>query len=240
MRLRLYVTYPLLSLLFNVGIPTVYNTIQKTWVLLWHHFNRDIVCPSMEKWRGFNRRVGYVQWRYWVHWWHITRYIFPWRLEHRLTINSGHRKCYCIHSVIIIDNPKQIRYVYSGFRGHMNDAQIYREPDGPLRMHHNCWILADGIYIPIEHPFITPYRQNQINAAQPKITKRPPFQYVTPRGVLWPYEITKRPPFKKRPPGWCFVTTKSQPPPPPPISKRPPGTLSVSPNYLKYMQYIQD
>ena len=37
----------------------------------------------------------------------------------------------------------KIRYIHSGFRGHLNDAQTYQLFH---QMPADCWILADSIY----------------------------------------------------------------------------------------------
>ena len=137
----------------------------------------DIEWPSMEEWRNLMNNwtdlhgiVGCIDGTSHAIY---TCTCMPGDGTQRLYY-SGHRKYHCIHSVVIIDNEKRIRYIHSGFRGHLNDDNIYRElpqisPNGQLQFPGECWLLADSIY-PYQHPLITPFKQNQINAVPPEDT----------------------------------------------------------------------
>ena len=50
---------------------------------------------------------------------------------------SGNRHMHCIHTQVIIDNCKRIRYIKFGFLGHNNDATTYHlmDPIGPAEEH---------------------------------------------------------------------------------------------------------
>ena len=79
---------------------------------------------------------------------------------------SGHRHTHCLHTQILIDNKKHIRFVRSGFLGHQNDAQQYAllpsiGPGQELDFPRDCVILADKIY-PNRQPIITPYKRHQL------------------------------------------------------------------------------
>ena len=62
---------------------------------------------------------------------------------------SGHRFIHCIHTQIIIDTEKKIRYINSGFLGHNNDAMSYRLIDAVVP-HVNItiplWLLLNWRY----------------------------------------------------------------------------------------------
>ena len=88
--------------------------------------------------------------------------------------NSAHRKYHCIHTQIIIDYEKNIRYVHSGILGHMNDAQSFNSlPIGPnispnagLPFPRETFIFGDKIY-PCRYPLITGFTAAQMRTRPP-------------------------------------------------------------------------
>ena len=76
---------------------------------------------------------------------------------------------------VIIDNEENIVHVQSGFLGHENDANCYRQigsigPDAHLKVSPNCYILEDCIYSN-GNPVISPYKVTDI-IRQPRAVKR--------------------------------------------------------------------
>ena len=97
----------------------------------------------------------------------IYQYIYIISLQHKT-------RFICILQVII-DNEENIVHVQSGFLGHENDANCYRQigsigPDAHLKFHANCYILGDCIYSN-GYPVITPYKVTDI-IRQPRAVKR--------------------------------------------------------------------
>lgn len=166
--LKCYPTYPLLSLMFGVSQSTVSNIVNEVWVILWHQFRLDISWPSIEEWQGMDGQlefldgvVGYID--------GTSHEIYVPQVEPQRMFYSGHRKYHCMHTQVISDVNNRIRYIHSGFLGHMNDAQTVTlmpqiSPEGPLQFPADCWLLADAIY-PCRHPTLPPYKANQITAA---------------------------------------------------------------------------
>ena len=71
-----------------------------------------------------------------------------------------------MHTQIIIDNNKNIRYIHSGFLGHMNDAQqvLHLPKFGPnehLQFPDDGLILGDRIYAN-KYPIMTCFSTAQI------------------------------------------------------------------------------
>lgn len=165
MWLRSYPTYPLLALTFGVSISTVSRVVNKGWRVLWHQYHLDIVWPTVEEWENMRNDweelegvVGCID--------GTSHEIAIPGVEPQRLFYSGHRKYHCLHTQVIIDNSHKIRYIHSGFLGHMNDAQTFALlpdicPIGPLHFPANCWLLADSIY-PCRHPLITSFKINQI------------------------------------------------------------------------------
>ena len=73
---------------------------------------------------------------------------------------SGHRHYHCVHTQVIIDRERVLRYVKTGFKGHNNDAVTFRllptiGPNAGLQFPADTYLLADKIY-PSRYPIITP------------------------------------------------------------------------------------
>lgn len=172
MWLKCYPTYPLLSLMFGVSLTTVSETVQEVWIILWQQYRLDIAWPTVEEWQSMGNElefldgvVGYID--------GTSHEISIPEVEPQRLFYSGHRKFHCIHTQVVADVHRRIRYIHSGFPGHMNDAQTLAlmpliSPDGPLNFPGDCWLLADAIY-PCRHPTLPPYKSNQIIRAPAEI-----------------------------------------------------------------------
>ena len=174
--LRTYNTYASLSVMFDVSITDVHRITKSVWPILFNTFASKIYWPSREEWMRLNQVwpqlpgvVGAID--------GTSHEIYvPNNIDERKSTYSGHRKYHCIHTQIVIDSARNIRHVHSGFFGHKNDAQSYREmPDiGPgkqLDMPMEYFLLADAIY-PAKMPLLTPYRKNQLSKTDPELRKQ--------------------------------------------------------------------
>ena len=90
-------------------------------------------------------------------------------------ISLQHKACFIYIVQVIIDNEENIVHVQSGFLGHENDANCYRQigsigPDAHLKFTANCYILGDCIYSN-GNPVITPYKVTDM-IPQPRAVKR--------------------------------------------------------------------
>ena len=81
---------------------------------------------------------------------------------------SGHRHFHCIHTHVVVDVHGTIRYIESGYQGHLNDAQQYalmQEIGTGLQFPDELVLLGDKIYP--NHGAITPYTSAQLARKQP-------------------------------------------------------------------------
>jgi hypothetical protein len=90
-------------------------------------------------------------------------------------ISLQHKTWFIYILQVIIDNEENIVHVQSGFLGHENDANCYRQigsigPDAHLKFSVNCYILGDCIYSNGYH-VLTPYNVTDI-IRQPRAVKR--------------------------------------------------------------------
>ena len=165
MWLRCYPNSSLLSSIFLVSITDISRCLRSMWPLLLDVVKEEIKWPTRREWTRLKNSwpdlpgvVGAID---------GTSHKIQKPLENQRKFYSGCRKYHCVHSQILIDSELNIRYVSSGFYGHLNDAQTFRElPEfGEHNLNYymppNCWVLADKIY-PCIKPLITPYRKNQI------------------------------------------------------------------------------
>jgi hypothetical protein len=162
--LRSYPTYQYLALLFDVSITWVFKIIHLFWPILHRTLFALIRWPSMEEWDSLRDNwpelkgaVGCID---------GTSHRINRPTENQGLFYSGHRHMHCIHTQVIIDNCKRIRYIKSSFLGHNNDATTYHlmDPSGPAEEHQfprNCFLLRDTIY-PSQHPLVTPYTNAQL------------------------------------------------------------------------------
>ena len=167
--IRTYPTYATLSVLFDLPITTIHTIVHEIWPLILQQLGDEISWPSHAEWEEIREEgcilagvVGAID---------GTSFEIEIPEIDQQLYYSGHRKYHCFHCQVIIDNNKVIRYLHSGFQGHMNDAQCYRNMPavGYNKEYHlprDAWLLADSIY-PAEAPLITPYRRNQIDFNDP-------------------------------------------------------------------------
>lgn len=162
--LRSYPTFQHLSLIFDVSLTLVHKAIHEIWPILHQHFKSIITWPSIEEWESMTgcwpeleEAVGAID---------GTSHRIYRPTENQALFYSGHRHIHCVHTQVIIDTSKKIRYLKSGFLGHNNDAMTYRlidsiGPDEILPFPRGCFLLGDTIY-PSEHPLVTPYTSRQL------------------------------------------------------------------------------
>ncbi|XP_061179072.1 uncharacterized protein LOC133187673 [Saccostrea echinata] len=172
--LRHYPTYPMLSLCFGASTSSVGYILKKTWFMLWDILSSEIRWPTAAEWLSMRGRwdnmqnvVGAID--------GTSHEIYIPQTEPQQEFYSGHRKYHCIHTQVIIDNEKSIRYVHSGFLGHENDAHAYANileigPGQELDLPAGLFILADSGY-PQTEPLVTPYKTADI-IQQPQDERR--------------------------------------------------------------------
>ena len=79
---------------------------------------------------------------------------------------SGHRQYHAIHAQIIVDNCDIIRFIQSGFLGHLNDAKQFALMDQvgtDLEFPDNCYLLGDKM---------NPNRGNDVTQGKPGNQRR--------------------------------------------------------------------
>ena len=77
---------------------------------------------------------------------------------------SGNRSYHCLHTQMVVDATGIIRYIESGFMGHLNDAQTFglmRRIGTSLCFPEHCVLLGDKIY-PNGNCIMTPYTAAQL------------------------------------------------------------------------------
>lgn len=82
---------------------------------------------------------------------------------------ADHRHFHCIHTQVLVDVHGTIRYVESGYPGHLNDAQqhsMMQDIGTDLRFPDELVLLDDMIY-PSRGAVITPYTSAQLARKQP-------------------------------------------------------------------------
>ena len=164
--LRSYPCYSLLSLIFDVSIATVGRVINRMWPILWEVYAVKVQWPNINEWTQM-----YGKWEklpYAIAAIDGTSHYINRPEKNQELYYSGHRNAHCVHTQIIIDNNRRIRYIHSGFYGHMNDAQQYHHlpkigPNENLQFPEQGFILADKIY-PCIYPLLNRYSQAQIQA----------------------------------------------------------------------------
>lgn len=165
MWLKQYPSYEVLGSMFNISNATVHRMVYQTLPVLWQYFRSVIQWPTIAEWntmRGnwdnFINGLG-----------SIDGTLHPIRrpdVEDQRIFYSGHGHKHCISTQVLIDNQRNIRYIHSGFTGHMNDAGQFLQlprigPNEPLPFPADCYILGDRGYAN-RYPIITPYRANQM------------------------------------------------------------------------------
>ena len=138
---------------------------------MWEVVAPRVTWSSVDEWRALSGRWPYIYIPSAVCAIDATSHLVYRPLVGQQEFYSGHRHIHCIHTQIIIDTNKNIRYIKSGFVGHSNDAQTYQRMDniGPgadLDFPDGCYLLADKAY-PNRHPLMTPYKAAQIRRQPP-------------------------------------------------------------------------
>lgn len=165
----------MLSIMFDVSQSTISRIVYRMWPVLLRAISKHFVWPSPMEWKsmrgtwaGLRNAVGCID--------GTSHEIFIPTVSQRY-FYSGHRKYHWLHTQIIIDAKKKIRYVESGFKGRNNDAQIFRMmwsigKEDNLNFPPNCQLLGlgDSIY-PNRHPILTLYTTIQIRR-QPRHRQR--------------------------------------------------------------------
>ncbi|CAC5400952.1 unnamed protein product [Mytilus coruscus] len=149
-----------MALMFDVSKTLVHKAIHEMWLLLHQAFRSMITWLSAEEWESMKGELEELEEAV------GTSHRIHRPTEKQALFYSGHRHIHCIHTQVIIDTGKKIRYIKSGFLGHNNDVMTYRLMDaiGPheiLSFLRDCYLLGDTIY-PSEHPITTPYTARQL------------------------------------------------------------------------------
>ena len=154
MWLRVYPTYRMLSVMFGVSVAYVETETRRSLPLLYAFLSIYIRWPSMAEWREMlenwpkmNLAVLAID---------GTSHGIYRQVQNQQQFYSGHRNYHCLHTQVIVDNEGMIRYAESGFLGHQNDAQTYRQvgtQDLPFAA--DCVLLAGKIY-QNGHPILMP------------------------------------------------------------------------------------
>lgn len=164
--LRSYPCYMFLSLLFDISPASVGKVLDAMLPLFHETYLGTIEWPSEQEWTALRGNwpklpdaVGAID--------GTSHHIYRPNVEPQALYYSGHRRTHCIHTVIIIDNEKNLRYVRSGFLGHQNDAAIFNTfpqigHQLALQFPQDCLLLGDKIF-PNGYPLMTPYTVPQIN-----------------------------------------------------------------------------
>lgn len=168
--LRSYPTYTLIALQFDISKATVNRIINCVWPVLWEFYAPNVSWPTENEWLAMQGKwsrlpnaVGAID--------ATSHRINVPQSEPQALYFSGNRYYHCIHTQMILDNMNNIRYIHSGFMGHMNDAQTFAhlpsiDQRGPLTMPDGLCLLADTIY-PNTNTIVTKYTAAQINRMRP-------------------------------------------------------------------------
>ena len=158
--LRHYHSYFFLSALFDISVTRVHFIIRKLVPI----FRRQFVkWPTINEWGSMRgawpqlpNAVGSID--------GTSHEIYIPIVEPKEHYYSGHRQYHAIHTQIIVDNCGMIRYIQSGFVGHLNDAQQFALTDQlgtDLEFPDNCYLLGDKIY-PNRGNVVTQFTAQQI------------------------------------------------------------------------------
>ena len=87
---------------------------------------------------------------------------------------SGNRSYHCLHTHMVVDATGIIRYIASGFMGHLNDAQTFglmRRIGTELCFPEQCVLLGDKID-PHGNCIITPYTAAQLARKEDRMKRK--------------------------------------------------------------------
>ena len=160
---RSYPTYFLLSSMFGVSKSTVENEISELIPILFTNMKSYIKWPTFNEWQAFRGKwhkipdaVGAID--------GTSHEIYRPLTEPQEQFYSGNRAYHCLHTQVVVDANGVIRYIESGFMGHLNDAQTFslmRQIGAELEFPNNCVLLGDKIYPNGDH-IMTPYTAPQL------------------------------------------------------------------------------
>ena len=177
--LRSYPTYHFLSAMFNISISTVKDEIRLLIPLFYLKLRNFIVWPSVDEWKSMAytwekipAAVGAID--------GTSHEIYRPSDEDQAIYYSGHRQYHAIHTQVVVDNNSKIRYIESGFPGHLNDAQQYRlmnDIGNVLPFPNDCILLGDKIY-PNRHPILTEFTELQLRQRDDRLRCRKLNKYI--------------------------------------------------------------
>ena len=143
--LRHHPSYFFLSSLFGISVCSVHRIIRRLIPVFLRHLKRFIRWPTWQEWdamRGIwpelHDAVGSID--------GTSHEIYRPIVEPQEQYYSGHRQYHAIHTQIVVDNLGTIRFIQSGFLGHLNDAQQFAMMDRlgiDMPFPHHCYILGD-------------------------------------------------------------------------------------------------
>lgn len=113
--LRMYPTYHLLANMFNISVSAVGTEISSLLPIFCDKLGGYIQWPTDEEWRSMQG--------IWTKLPMADGAIDGTSHEPQDIYYSGHRHFHCLHTQVICDVDGTIRYVESGYPGHLNDAQ---------------------------------------------------------------------------------------------------------------------
>jgi len=164
--IRSYPTYSMLALIFDISIGTIGNELNNFISVMWETYVHELNWPTIQEWQNMRGNwtklpdaVGAID--------GTSHEIYIPQTEPQELYYSGYRHFHCMHTIMIVDNNRILRYVRSGFLGHQNDAQIFNMlpkigPNEELPFPDNCLLLGDKIFSN-NYPIMTPYKRDEIN-----------------------------------------------------------------------------
>lgn len=165
--LRHYPSYFFLATLFNISVSSVHQFIRRLMPVFNRLLKPYIKWPSRREWNAMRGTwpelpdaVGSID--------GTSHEIYRPIVEPQEQYYSGHRQYHAIHTQIIVDNAGTIRFIQSGFLGHLNDAQQFAMMDQlgtDLPFPQMCYLLGDKIY-PNRGNVLTQYTAQQIGRKQ--------------------------------------------------------------------------
>ena len=171
--LRMYPTYSFLANLFCISVSVVGTEVTNILPMFSDKLKSYVVWPTLEEWRNMRgtwpkipSAVGAID--------GTSHRIYRPKVEPQELYYSGYRHSHCIHSQVVIDANGIIRYVSSGYPGHLNDAQTYtmmRQIGVDLSFPDELVLLGDKIY-PNRGAIMTPYTAAQLSRKRPNVRKK--------------------------------------------------------------------
>ena len=170
-RLLMFIMYPtnyFLSNLFSISVPVVGREITNNLPLFCEQVKAYLVWPTVAEWRAMRETwaklpsaVDAID--------STSHSIYRPEVDPQGLYYSSHRHLHCTHTQVVVDVHGTIRYIESGYQGHLNDAQQYalmQEIGTGLQFPDELVLLGDKIY-PSHGAVITPYISVQLARKQP-------------------------------------------------------------------------